>query len=99
MKTTDHTTLDDGTFAEIVAYYGSNILNIDFSLSGHVPLPTLVIEVMNQHYWKLTYVKFCTWKLRDFTCDAHCGQHITTDVVTRVDGVVYMIHKIDEALR
>ena len=98
MILTDHTTLDDGTFAEIVAYYDGKILNINFSLSGFVPLPTLVIEVMNQHYWKLTYTKFCTWKLRDFTCDANCGQHITADVITRVDKVVDMIERIEGLL-
>ena len=99
MKTTDHTTLDDGTFAEIVAYYGSNILNIDFSLSGHVLLPILVVEVMNDHYWKLTYTKLGTWKLQDFACDANCGHLITADVASKVGRTVHMIHRIDEVVQ
>lgn len=99
MELTDYTVLEDGTFAEIVTFYGGRILNIDFSLSGHVPLPILVVEVMNDHYWKLTYTKLGTWKLRDFACDVNCGQLITADVASKVGRTVHMIHRIDEVVQ
>jgi hypothetical protein len=90
--------IEDGTFSQIVAYYGGDILSIDFSLSGFVPLPTIVINVMNQHHLTITYVKLGTWKLHDFECNHNSGQAIAADVVTMVDRTVHMIHKIDAVI-
>lgn len=91
--------IDNAKLAEIIERYGGNILNIDFSLNGHVPLPTLVFEVMDQHYWKLTYVKFgLLWRLSDFECDANSGQLITADLISKIDEVIQTIYEIDAVI-
>jgi len=90
--------IDDGTFAEIIAYYGRDIVNVSFSLNGYSRIPMLTIYLKNQHYWELNYTKLDTWKLQDFESIVNNGEVITTDDVVRVGKIIDMIHKIDAAI-
>lgn len=90
--------IDDGTFAEIIAYYGRDIVNVSFSLNGYSRIPMLTIYLKSQHYWELNYTKLDTWRLQDFESIVNNGEVITTDDVVRVGKIIDMIHKIDAVI-